>query len=392
MNILMLHNRYLVRGGEDESTDQEAALLRHYGHTVDLFEVNNTSVARQGLLKTGLDATWSREFYNAVNRRLDEANFDLVHVQNFFPLFSPSVLYAARSRHIPVVQALRNYRLICLNGTFFRDGHICEDCMGRRVPWPGVRYRCYRDSRAGSLAVAGMLTVHRLLGTWTRQVDVFYTLSEFARAKLVEGGLPGSKIIIKPNFVYPDPGPGERSRECMLMVSRLAEGKGILSALEAWERLDGTIPLKIVGDGPLLEQVRQRARSLPQVEVLGRQDLAATYDWIGKARAVLFPTEWYETFGRVVIEAFAKGTPVLVSNLGSAGALIEPGVTGLHFSPGDPADLSAKVKWAWEHPHELEKMGQNARKEYEEKYTAEKNYQMLFALYQRAIAGNRASW
>ncbi len=385
MKILMLHNRYLIRGGEDESTDIEASLVREHGNEVDLFEMDNRVISERGLFSTGINTIWSRQSYQAVRKRLREGQYDLLHVQNYFPLFSPSVYYAASAENTPVVQALRNYRLICLNTIFFRDGRNCEDCMQKLLPWPGVLHACYRDSVPGSTVVAGMLFTHRLLRTWHRKVDIFYTLSDFAREKLVEGGLPAERIVVKPNFVHPDPGAGSDRREYVLLVSRLVEEKGILTVLQAWENHGLQIPLKIAGDGPLSSLVVELSNKHPEVEYLGRKSLSEVLPLLGRARLMLFPTQLYETFGRVVIEAFSKGTPVLVSDIGSGSAMVLEGKTGLHFSPGDPTSLAEKVNWLWEHPVEMAEMGRNARREYEEKYTAEKNYDMLMAIYQQAI-------
>ena len=385
MKILMLHNRYLIRGGEDESADIEASLVREHGHEVDFFEMDNRVISEQGLLSTSINTIWSRQSYQAVRRRLHEGRYDLLHVQNYFPLFSPSVYYAASAENIPVVQALRNYRLICLNTIFFRDGRNCEDCMNKILPWPGIIHACYRDSISGSTVVAGMLFTHRLLRTWHRKVNIFYTLSEFARNKLVEGGLPAERIVVKPNVVYPDPGVGVDKRDNVLLVSRLVEEKGILTVLKAWERFGGDIPLKIAGHGPLSSHVENMAKNLTGVEFLGKKSLSDVYTLMGRARLLLFPTHLYEVFGRVIVEAYAKGTPVLVSDIGSSGAVVADGKTGLHFIPGDPTSLAEKVKWLWEHPDELVKMGRNARIEYEKHYSGESNYNYLMDIYQQAL-------
>lgn len=384
----MLHNRYLSRGGEDESTDSEVRLLRNLRHEVEFYEVSNQSISASaiGTLKAGLRAIWSAEAFRMTRQRLREKNHDLIHVQNFFPLLSPAVYYAARVEGVPVVQTLRNYRLLCPNALFFLAGHVCEDCLGRFIPWPGVLRRCYRGSIAASGAVAAMITVHRALETWRRMVDVYIALTEFARQKFIEAGIPAEKIVVKPNFVYPDPGVGEGKGGYALFVGRLSPEKGVSTLLAAWELLGGMVPLKIAGDGPMAEQVAKAARRVPGVEWVGRKNIEDVYTLMGEAFLVLVPSEWYETFGRVVIESFAKGTPVSVSAIGALAELVDPGRTGLHFRPGDPEDLAAKVEWIWTHPHQLAEMRREARAEYEAKYTPERNYEMLMEIYQLAIS------
>lgn len=388
MKILVLHNRYQLRGGEDTSTDLEVALLRSQGHMVELFEVDNRAITGRQAWHVGLRAIWSPASYRAVLNRLLKERFDIVHVQNFFPLFSPAVFYAARAAGVPVILTLRNYRLLCPNAIFFRNGHVCENCLNRLVPWPGVLYRCYRNSVAATGAVAAMLTVHRFLHTWERTVDVFVALTEFARQKFIQGGLPADRVMVKPNFVHPDLGPGRHDGGFALFVGRLSLEKGVRTLLAAWERLGSYISLRIVGDGPLAAEVARAHERNKRIEWLGTQPLKHVYDLMGAAILVIVPSECYETFGRVVIEAYARGTPVIASDLGAMAELVKDGCTGLLFRPGDPEDLAAKVEWLFYHPRELVRMGKEARMEYEQKYTAERNYQILMDIYQRAIANH----
>lgn len=381
MRILSVHSRYQIRGGEDECQEAEVSLLREMGHLVEVYEENNERVAMLGTLRIAFRTVWSEEAYQTVRRRLIEQPYDVVHVQNFFPLISPSVYYAAKAEGIPVVQTLHNYRLLCPNGLFFRDGHVCEDCLGKSVTSPGVLHACYRSSRAATGVVTAMLTAHRIIQTWTEMVDVYIALSEFAKQKFVEGGLPAKKIVVKPNFVNPDPEPGEGREGYALFVGRLSPEKGVRTLLSAWKLLRGKVPLKIVGDGPLANLVSEAAKLVPGVDWLGRMPAAEVYELMGEAAFLIFPSEWYETFGRVAIEAFAKGTPVIASNIGAIAELVDSGRVGLQFCPGDPKELAAKVEWLLAHPAELAQMRREARAEFEAKYTAQKNYQRLIEIY-----------
>ncbi|NJK47364.1 glycosyltransferase family 4 protein [Candidatus Gracilibacteria bacterium] len=384
MRILSIHNNYQIRGGEDESRQAEERLLREMGHQVDAYEENNDRIANLNRAQVAIRTVWSQEAYQTVRQKLQQSRSDIVHVQNFFPLISPSVYYAAQAEGVPVVQTLRNYRLICPNGLFFRDNRVCEDCLGKFVPYPGIVHACYRQNRAATGVTAAMLTVHRALHTWSEQVNLFISLSEFARQKFIQAGISQDKIFVKPNFVAPDPGVGSGSGGYGLYVGRLSVEKGLDVLLSAWERLNAPIPLKIVGEGPLESQVVEATKRLSQVEWLGRKPLAQVYELIGEAMFLIFPSKWYETFGRVAVEAFAKGTPAIASNIGAIAELVDSGRTGLHFAPGDPADLAAKVEWAITHPQELLQMRLQARAEFEAKYTAQKNYHQLIEIYARA--------
>ncbi|KAF3886907.1 MULTISPECIES: glycosyltransferase family 4 protein [Nostocales] len=381
MHILSVHNKYQIRGGEDESRESEEKLLQEMGHQVDVYEEDNQQIASLNPAQLGLKTIWSKEAYNIVKQKLRSAPYDIVHIQNFFPLISPSVYYAAKEEGVPVVQTLHNYRLLCPNALFFRNGGICEDCLGQLIPYPAVMHSCYRNSQIASGGVATMISLHRSMNTWTKMVDAYIALTEFAKQKFIAGGLPEEKILVKPNFVSHDPGFSTESGGFALFVGRLSVEKGLDTLLTAWEHLGTQIPLKIVGDGPLADQVVKAAKRLPQVEWLGRKPMSEVYTLMGEAMFLVFPSKWYETFGRVAIEAFAKGTPVIAANIGAIAELVDSGRTGLHFCPGDAGDLAAKVEWVLANPKKLAQMRQEARAEFEAKYTAEKNYQKLIEIY-----------
>ncbi|MGK7920233.1 MAG: glycosyltransferase [Trichodesmium sp.] len=392
MKILLLHNRYQIPGGEDAVVESEKSLLTAKGHSVDLLETNNDQIS--GLMasaKTAINAIYSNSSKQLVSAKISSFQPDIVHVHNFFPQFSPAVYDACQDAGVPVVQTLHNYRLLCPNAYFFRDGEVCEDCLGKFVPWPGIIHRCYRDSYLGSAVVATMLTVNKLRQTWTEKVDYYIALTEFAKQKFIQGGLPSEKMVVKPNFVYPDPGIGEGIGDYALFVGRLSSEKGLNTMLDAWQILAGKIPLKIIGDGLIANTVQEFLQKLTNVEWLGRKLKPEVYALIGNAKFLVFPSKWYETFGLVAIEAFARGTPVIASNLGSLSSLIKSGHTGFHFRPGDPNDLAAQVEYALTHPEKLRKMRLKARAEFEAKYTAEQNYHKLMDIYNLAIASQNLS-
>ncbi len=382
MQILSVHNRYQIRGGEEECYEAEATLLKERGHNVAVYEKDNAQVVASNKLQMAIETIWSTKAYSDFTQQLKNQPYNVVHLHNFFPLISPSVYYAAKAEGVSIVQTLHNYRLVCPNALFFRDGKICEDCLGKFVPYPGVLHGCYRDNRAVSAATASMLTVHRTMGTWTNIVDKYITLTNFAREKLIQGGLPAEKIVVKPNFVDPDPGVGSGNGGYALYVGRISVEKGIDILLEAWSKLSIPVPLKIVGDGPLRDLVVQATRRFDHIEWLGRKPMSEVHELMGEAMFLVFPSKWYETFGRVAIEAFAKGTPVIASKIGAIAELIDHMHTGLHFQPSEPEDLAAKVDWALANPQKLALMRGEARAEYEAKYTAEINYQQLIDIYQ----------
>jgi glycosyltransferase involved in cell wall biosynthesis len=386
VRILILHNRYQIGGGEDVTMQTEKALLEANGHTIALLEVNNDNITSSlEKFKAAVSAIYSLSSKQLVLAEIARFQPDVVHIHNFFPLLSPSVHYACQEVGIPVVQTLHNYRLFCLNSYFFREGKVCEDCLGKSFPWPGIYHGCYRDSKTAASVVATMQFVHRFLQTWENNVDQYITITEFARNKFIQANLPPSKLTVKPNFIYPDPGEGHGKGKYALFVGRLSPEKGIKTLIKAWEKLDTQIPLKIVGDGPLADQVKQAVNKLSQVEYLGRRSTQEVHSLMGEAMFLVFPSEWYETFGLVAIEAFAKGTPVLAANIGAIAEVVDPGRTGFYFRPGDADDLIAKVEWILANPGKLTHMRREARAEFEAKYTAQRNYQMLMDIYNRVV-------
>ena len=389
MKILAVHNRYQQPGGEDQVFLAETTLLESYGHHVLRYEVHNDQVKRVDRLTLAKDTVWNTSAYRELGALIRRERPDVVHFHNTLPLVSPAGYYAARAEGVPVIQTLHNYRLLCPVALFFRDGRVCEDCMGKAVPWPGVVHKCYRGSRAASGVIATMLTVHRALGTWTEMVDVYVALTEFAKSKFIEGGLPARKIVVKPNFVYPDPGRGQGGGGYALFVGRLSPEKGVGTLLAAWERLGRRIPLKVVGDGPLRKQAAEAGIRHSCVEYLGYRPAEEVHALLKEASVLVFPSEWYEGFSRVAAEAFATATPIIASDIGSAAELVEHGHTGLRFRPGDPEDLAAQAGWFVSHPEEHARMRREVRAEYEAKYTAERNYRALMEIYEAALERKR---
>jgi glycosyltransferase involved in cell wall biosynthesis len=385
MKILAVHNRYQRPGGEDQVFVDETTLLETRNHRVLRYEVHNDQVKQANRLALAKDTVWNTSAYRELGALIRRERPHVVHFHNTLPLVSPAGYYAARAEGVPVIQTLHNYRLLCPVALFFRDGRVCEDCIGKAVPWPGVVHRCYRGSRTASGVIATMLTVHHALRTWTEMVDVYVALTEFARNKFIEGGLPAGKIVVKPNFVAPDPGRGQGGGGYALFVGRLAPEKGTETMLAAWDRLGTRIPLKIVGDGPLRDQVVEAAARQSNVEWLGHRPVEDVHALMGKADMLIFPSQWYETFGRVAAEAFAAGTPVIAANIGAVAELVEHGRTGLKFRPGDPEDLVTQLEWALSHSAELRRMREEVRAEFEAKYTAERNYRALMEIYEAAL-------
>jgi glycosyltransferase involved in cell wall biosynthesis len=388
MNILVAHNYYKLAGGEDQCVAAEVAMLRAHGHHVTQYCLSNDATDGLGRLKLASRTIWSRPAFQDVRRLIRVHRPQVVHFHNTLPLISPAAYYAAHAEGVPVVQTLHNFRLVCVNPNLFRDGKPCEDCLGKMTPWRGVVHNCYRDSRAASAAVAAMVAAHWLFGTWRNAVDAYIALSEFSRRKFIEGGLPANKIAIKSNFVYPEPRTGDGNGGYALYVGRLSVEKGLQTLLKAWQSLKEAVPLKIAGDGPLAPLVQEAAARNPAIQWLRDVSHEKVYDLIGAAAFLILPSQCYENAPRVLVEAFAKGTPVVASKLGAMAETIDVGRNGLLFAPGNPEDLTTKARSLFADLPTLKRMRRIARETFDQNFTAEVNHEALMAIYTSAMNAN----
>ncbi|MGC2400871.1 MAG: glycosyltransferase family 4 protein [Acidobacteriaceae bacterium] len=385
MKILSVHNSYQRPGGEDQVFAQEAELLRSHGHRVTLFQASNDEVKGQSSLLLLGNTIWNRQMHAELCRRMRQEKPDLVHVHNTFPVISPAVYYAAGDSGIPVIQTLHNYRLLCPTATFFRDGHVCEECLGKQIPWPGVQHACYRGSRMATAAAAAMLSVHNYKQTWGRHVSAYIALTDFARGKFIQGGFPPEKILVKPNFLQADPGLGAGKGNYALFVGRLTPEKGITTLLEAWEKIGTELPLQIAGDGPMGPEVEKAVGRLKNVTWLKWLPRDEILQRMKDASVLVLPSTWYEGFPMIIAEAFAVGLPVIAGNLGSMMSIVDHLRTGLHFDAGASASLAEAIRWWIAHPDETALMRLQAREEYETKYTAERNYAQMMTIYELVL-------
>jgi len=384
MKIQFIHNSYQQAGGEDKVVAAEVELLRNHGHDVQLWNVDNKDLS-SGLkekIRIALATSYSSASRAIARDKLRHFRPEVVHVHNFFPQISPSVYDACLDEGIPVVQTLHNYRPICPCGMLLRQGKICEQCISNS-PYQAVWYRCYRRSILGTLIVAHMVAQHRKQGTWQHKVNRFIVLTDFSKGKFVEAGFPADKIVVKANFLLHDPlpkmtRPNRTTPGFALFVGRISEEKGIKTLLQAWATFDDKSLLKVAGVGPL-EALLQGKNN---VAALGWQRAAEIGSLMQQASFLIMPSIWLETFGLVLIEAFAHGLPVLASRIGGIADIVKNGETGLLFAPGDANDLAGKARWLFENPQQAQRLGDNARRAFMAKYTAEQNYDELMAIYE----------
>lgn len=393
-SILMLHNRYQYVGGEDVSTAQEVRLLEKKGHHVTLIERSNQEIQSYSPLqkaKLALTTTWNLDSAEWLKTYLQTHPVDLLHVQNFFPLFSPSVHGMAHKLGIPSVQHLRNFRLGCLNTYLYRDYQICEQCVGCN-PWRGVAYRCYRGSLLASISLWAMLTVHRQRKTWHKDVDAFITPSQFAANKLVEIGLPAERLFVKPNFIEDPLVDGEVSPypavPTFIFIGRLSPEKGVMTLIKAWKLVKQTDwQLWILGNGPLKADLEQfcKEHQLQNVHLYGHRSLKETLQLLQKASMLVAPSDCYETFGRSIVEAFACGRGALVSDIGAPAELVEDGKTGFLIPYQNETVLAERITWCGTSSSVIQEIGRQARQIYLQRYTPDVNYRVVMDIYSQIL-------
>jgi glycosyltransferase involved in cell wall biosynthesis len=385
VKVLIVHNRYRTSApsGEDAAVDNERRMLERHGVEVRVFDRCNDDISASGWsgqCQLALNTVWSRRSRAELSVLLQRNRPDVVHVHNTFALISPSIYSACRGAGVPVVQTLHNFRLFCPSALFLRDGKPCEACVDSGL-LQAVRYRCYRGSRSATATLAGMLAVHRVLGTYADHIDRYIALTQFARQKVIRAGLPEDKVTVKPNFLPDPPSPGQGSGGYVVFVGRLLAGKGAETLVRAWRELP-EVPLRIVGDGALREPLETLARrEAPSVEFLGRLPREAVLRTIADARLLVIPSDCYEGFPMVVAEAFACGTPILASRIGSLEELIHEGKTGATFPAGDAPALAAQVRRLLADAPQLAAMRLKARATFEAELTESRNFERLMRIY-----------
>lgn len=379
--VLIVHNYYQIPGGEDTVVANEKKLLEDYGHEVILYSRNNSELKEMGKLKKLLlpiTTIFNPRTYREVRKIIKENNVDIVHVHNTLNLISPSVYYAALSLKVPVVQTVHNFRLLCPGATFYRDGHICEDCVSHGLKC-AVKYSCYRDSKIQTLVCVISTKIHRMTGVYGK--IKYICLTDFNKEKLLQlKQIKTDQVYVKPNFTYETVIVKEQE-EYYLFIGRIEEIKGIPLLIDAFERIPKR-KLVIAGTGSDYKKYLSYVKShhINNIEFKGflkREELSLVLE---KAKAVIVSSQWYEPFGMIVIEAFAARTPVIVGDIGNVGNLVEDGIDGVKFKYDSADELIAAIKKF--ETLDVKKLGDNAYQKFVEKFSQMENYKAFKLIYQ----------
>ncbi|MCM2375146.1 glycosyltransferase [Aporhodopirellula aestuarii] len=388
MKALMCHLYYKYPGGEDVVYEDECWLLQEYGHEVVRYEAQNSQIDTMGKIDLARKSFWNPETYRDIRELIQRESPDVVHCANTFPLFSPSLYQAAKDEGVPTVQTLHNFRLACVGGTLLRNGEVCHKCLGKAMPLSGIIHRCYQGSLTASTVSALMHSYHRRRGTWSRLIDQYILLTPHSKEIFTAAGLPPERMTVKPNFVRPDPGfhDSRSKKNYAVFVGRLSKEKGLDVLMDAWSELSEfpDLELLIVGEGPLRGLVESAAQRDPRIRLAGQLPRDQTMQCIGAAKFLVFPSVWYETFGRTIIEAQACGTPVIASNMGAMATLIQHDQTGLLFEPGNAMQLAERCRNLLADEQLQKRLSVEGRAHYEREFSAETNLLQLLNVYNKA--------
>jgi glycosyltransferase involved in cell wall biosynthesis len=388
MRIALIHNFYRssAPSGEDEVVRGEQKLMEQGGMEVLPFFRHNDELpsGARGAITAALSNAWAFDAAKALREFLREHRPDVAHFHNTFPQISPAGYAVCREVGVPVVQTLHNYRMFCANGLLNRGGEACERCVGR-APLPALVHACYRESRIATVGMAMGIGLHRALGTYQRHVDRFIVLTEFARRKFLDHGLPEDRITVRGNGLPFDPGAGTGGGGYALYVGRLTAEKGVATLIKAWRKIPGR-RLVIAGDGELRAKLEREACDLP-VEFLGRISPSRVMELMKEAEMLVVPSECYEGFPRVVVEAFAAATPVVAADLGGLGEVVDESA-GLKFPSGDASALARAVQTLWSDETLRARIARANRHRFETGLSPTASLTTLQDVYRLALSGN----
>jgi len=386
MKILLVHNTYQHKGGEDSVFENEYQLLKNHHHQVEkLFFSNDGIHSVLDKLKVGIASIYNLKSGQLLQQKIIEFQPDIIHVHNFFPVASPALFYVANKLNVPIVMTLHNYRLICPNALLFRENEICEKCIQKSFAIDGVINGCYRDSKIQTFALALMSYIHKKKNTWNTKVDQYIPLTNFAKQKMLSSslGLQQNQLTVKPNFVE-DFGFDYEKEDYFLFVGRLSLEKGIDLLLEVFQNSDKK--LLIIGCGPLEEKVKKASKVNNNIIYLGFREKAFIINKLQKAKALLFSSIWYEGMPMTIIESLSTGTPVIAPNIGGPNEIIQDNINGLIYQVNDLKSIQEKIENILTNKKNHKQLCRGARKSYEDFYTPEKNYQDLLQIYRNVVS------
>lgn len=380
--ILMVHNKYAQFGGEDESFDLECDVLRKNGCSVDTLVYENATINGMGKFRLLLNSLWNINLYSRLSKAFKESSYDVVHVQNNFPLVSPSLYYVCQKNNLPVVQAVRNYRLLCPSGSFYRQGKDCFDCKNKSFPWPAAFNRCYKQSFSASFVAALIVYIHKLIGAASNNVSCYIAVSNFVRDQLISAGIPENKIFVKPNFYVNSRDGGSKiaARSGVVYLGRISAEKGVDNLVDFWVRSNTKDFLFLYGDGDSLNYLADKYSNFSNIVFKGKLDHSGISAVLAGARFLIVPSLWNEPFGRVVVEAFAHSTPVMIAATGGLPEIVTEGITGSLYDPRSFDSFLSSLKRINDYIDSGD-IGRACFDEFNKNFSEQRNFELMISIY-----------
>ncbi len=401
----MVNTRHYHGGGDSTYAFNLASLLREKGHHVSFFAmqdernlpdpnsdlfvspINFRDLNQKKNLKTGWQVLTRSIYSNEARKKfallLEREKPDIIHVHNLHAHITPSILFEARKQGIPVVWTLHDYKLVCPNSHLLIDttGNICEACKGGRF-YQAVWKKCKKGSFLASFMACLEAYVHQILGI-RDLVDVFLTPSEFLRNVFLENGFPSEKIVHIPyQIAIPHRTRSRVLSDYFLFLGKLDRIKGIYVLAEAAKNLP-EIEFRLAGKADDKEAQDFLSTLPPNMHYLGMKTGVELATLLGDSRALILPSIWYENQPLVILEAFAAGKPVIVSNLGGMKELAKPEERGLLFEAGNARQLAASIKFLYENPDKCEEYGKNSLEYVKQYHSSDEHYRQIMNIYTR---------
>lgn len=387
MRVLLVHNRYGRHSGEEAVVENLKSMLESHGHSIVLFFRDSADIARLSLGKAHAfcSGVYSFSSRNAIRRLLPKQRPDLVHIHNLFPLTSPAILPDCRRAGVPVVMTVHNYRLVCPNGLHMpkTTREVCERCCGGREYWCILR-NC-EASLPKSIGYALRNWVARKKRFFLDNVTMYMCLTAFQRGRLIAEGFPAERMVVVPNMAeYVDGSADAAARgEYVGYVGRVSPEKGVDTLVAAARRLKG-IPFRAAGSVARMPSLP--ATATDNLAFVGHLQKAQLDSFHHGSRLLLVPSVCYEGFPSVIVEAMVRSKPIIASRIGGLPEIVDDGVTGLLFEPGNAEDLAEKIRYLWDRPDLCRQMGQAGREKVLRGYSPQRYYERLMGVYERAIA------
>lgn len=381
-----MHTVYRLAGGEESAVAAERSMLSAAGVDVTVWDQRNATFAeRYGWSQTAVKTVWNASTARDLASFL-RANepFDVAHVHNTFPAMSPSIFATLKSFGVPVVRTLHNYRLSCVNALHMRANRPCFQCLGTPFPAAGIRFACYDDSPAKASVVALLSSAEKLLRVSTRWVDRVIALSRFSQTIFERAGIPRHHIVVSPNTVAFEPTDTSTLSGSYVFIGRLSPEKGVDLLLQTWKRLPNPPSLRIIGDGPLADDVRA-AHGTSNITWVGTLQKNEVMRELLNARALVAPSAALENCPMTVLEASAAGVPSIVPKHGAMEEMIDDGRTGWHVEPGSRESLAAAVMQRTADDQVVRAAGRAARTKYGTLWSRSVASKRLLALYHELI-------